>query len=56
MVTSTGKPERAAQFTLPRMWAQLKAATRFEARLAEVQAFNAAHPWRKRGLSLVPAM
>jgi len=55
LLSSTGKAVRAAQYTVPRIWKEVQAVADFEARLAAVEAHNAAHPWRKRGLSLVPA-
>ncbi|MFC6751263.1 molybdopterin cofactor-binding domain-containing protein [Deinococcus aquaticus] len=36
------------------LWAQLLARSDFQARRAQVEAFNAAHPHRKRGLSVTP--
>lgn len=39
---------------LPALWAQLKSASSFETRLAEVAAFNAATTRRKRGLAITP--
>ncbi|KAG1670983.1 hypothetical protein FOA52_014372 [Chlamydomonas sp. UWO 241] len=54
-VTALGKKVRADLYTMPRIWEELKASSGFEARLAEVAAFNAENRWRKRGLSLVPS-
>ncbi len=36
------------------LWAQLKASSDYDARRAGVDAFNAAHPMRKRGLAITP--
>ncbi|KAG0623191.1 hypothetical protein M758_3G155300 [Ceratodon purpureus] len=36
------------------VWAELKNSCEFERQLAEVEAFNAQHRWKKRGLSMVP--
>jgi xanthine dehydrogenase large subunit len=39
---------------LPELWTQLRQDGRLDARRAEVAAFNAAHPHRKRGLAMTP--
>lgn len=39
---------------LPELWQRLKRDCEFEGRRAEVEAFNAANRWRKRGLSMIP--
>ncbi|KAJ2809409.1 hypothetical protein H4R20_000134 [Coemansia guatemalensis] len=41
-------------WNVPRMWTQLKQKAHFDARRAEVDAFNAASRYRKRGLALLP--
>ncbi|MBU1656527.1 MAG: molybdopterin-dependent oxidoreductase, partial [Gammaproteobacteria bacterium] len=41
-------------FRIPRVLAELEARAGYRARLAEVAAFNAAHPHRKRGLGITP--
>eukprot|EP00200_Dunaliella_tertiolecta_P008210 CAMPEP_0202368174 /NCGR_PEP_ID=MMETSP1127-20130417/342_1 /ASSEMBLY_ACC=CAM_ASM_000462 /TAXON_ID=3047 /ORGANISM="Dunaliella tertiolecta, Strain CCMP1320" /LENGTH=1499 /DNA_ID=CAMNT_0048963543 /DNA_START=12 /DNA_END=4511 /DNA_ORIENTATION=+ len=53
-LTSTGKPYKVEQYTVPRIWEELKASSGFEAKKAAVEAFNAQHQWRKRGLSMIP--
>lgn len=45
---------KLSHFTLPRVWSELKQTSQFEARVAAVEAFNAEHRWRKRGLSMTP--
>jgi xanthine dehydrogenase molybdopterin-binding subunit B len=35
---------------------ELKVTSGYDTRLAAVEAFNAASPWRKRGMSLMPMM
>eukprot|EP00054_Salpingoeca_dolichothecata_P024381 m.165933 g.165933 ORF g.165933 m.165933 type:complete len:1340 (-) comp24994_c0_seq1:150-4169(-) len=42
------------QFPIPRMWQELKAFSDYEKRQKEIEAFNQANRWRKRGLSMVP--
>jgi xanthine dehydrogenase molybdopterin-binding subunit B len=42
----------AADYTLPRLWRQLKDGCRYEQRVAAAAAFNAASPWLKRGLGM----
>ncbi|PSC73608.1 indole-3-acetaldehyde oxidase-like [Micractinium conductrix] len=42
----------AADYTLPRLWARLKESAGYEARCAEVAAFNLSNPWVKRGLGM----
>ncbi|KAJ2519893.1 hypothetical protein H4217_002396 [Coemansia sp. RSA 1939] len=51
-VTPFMQPLPPADWNVPRMWQQLK--PRFDARRAEVDAFNAASRFRKRGLALLP--
>lgn len=36
------------------VWNQLKKSCEFEKRLAEVEAFNKQHRWKKRGVSMIP--
>ncbi|MCD0171657.1 xanthine dehydrogenase molybdopterin binding subunit, partial [Deinococcus sp. 23YEL01] len=51
--TPYGQPVRHAE-RMHDLWAQLLARSEFRERQAEVAAFNAAHPHRKRGLSVTP--
>lgn len=51
--TPYGQPVRHAE-RMHDLWAQLLARSDFRERQAEVAAFNAAHPHRKRGLSVTP--
>lgn len=37
-----------------RVWSELKKSSDFEARRVEVDAYNAQHRWRKRGLAMIP--
>jgi xanthine dehydrogenase molybdopterin-binding subunit B len=37
---------------MPGACVQVKEGARYEARRAEIEAFNKAHPWLKRGISL----
>ncbi len=39
---------------LPELWAQLRASSDFDARRAAIDAHNAEHPQRKRGLAITP--
>ncbi|KAL4447705.1 hypothetical protein ABPG75_004924 [Micractinium tetrahymenae] len=49
---SMGKEMPAVDYTLPRLWQHVKAASNYERRAAEVAAFNEGSPWLKRGLGL----
>ncbi|OWL96797.1 xanthine dehydrogenase molybdopterin binding subunit [Deinococcus indicus] len=51
--TPYGQPVRHAE-RMHDLWAQLLTRSDFRERQAEVAAFNAAHPHRKRGLSVTP--
>jgi xanthine dehydrogenase large subunit len=51
--THYGQPVKDAD-RIERIWDELKASSDFDARLAEVEAHNAAHPHDKRGLSITP--
>ncbi|WP_291431263.1 xanthine dehydrogenase molybdopterin binding subunit [Deinococcus sp.] len=51
--TPYGQPVRHAE-RMHDLWGQLLARSDFQARRAQVEAFNAAHPHRKRGLSVTP--
>ncbi|PNW76553.1 hypothetical protein CHLRE_11g467688v5 [Chlamydomonas reinhardtii] len=53
--TAFGKKIPAPLYTLPRLWHKLMREAGWEAMQAEVDAFNAAHPWTKRGLAALPA-
>lgn len=55
LLTTLGTHIKAEQYTLPRMWGALKAASSYEERAAAVEVFNAAHATRQRGLAIVPA-
>ncbi|CCX32154.1 Molybdopterin-binding domain of aldehyde dehydrogenase-domain-containing protein [Pyronema domesticum] len=46
--------QKLVDYHVPLMIDQLKAESDFDARRKEVDAFNAAHKWKKRGLSLIP--
>jgi xanthine dehydrogenase/oxidase len=37
-----------------RVWEQLKASCEFDKRCSDVEAFNAQHRWKKRGVAMVP--
>lgn len=52
--TALGQVIEVHQYTLPYMVQQVQAASDYTARRAAVDAFNAAHTSRKRGLALVP--
>ena len=41
-------------FVLPRLWSSLKASAKYEARVAEVAAFNAQSRWHFKGLAMTP--
>lgn len=43
------------QHTVPRMWVELKARADVDKRAQEIAAFNAAHPFLKRGLAMASA-
>ncbi|MBB6015346.1 xanthine dehydrogenase molybdopterin binding subunit [Deinococcus radiopugnans] len=51
--TPYGQPVRHAE-RLEDLWAQLMVSSAFEARYAEINAFNGAHPHTKRGLAITP--
>jgi xanthine dehydrogenase/oxidase len=40
---------------MPALWAECKRASAFDERVAAVAEYNAAHQWRKRGLSMLPS-
>ena len=44
----------ASLYTLPRLWAQLKADSQYTKRQAQVQEFNKSSLWLKRGISITP--
>lgn len=44
----------ASLYTLPRLWAQLKADSQYTKRQAQVQEFNRSSLWLKRGISITP--
>ena len=50
--TALGTPIAAGEYTLPRVWARLRARCEFERRRAEVESFNRQHAWCKRGISM----
>ncbi len=52
-VTPYGQPVRHAE-RLEAIWSQLAERSEFARRQAEVAAFNAAHPYAKRGLAMTP--
>ena len=39
---------------LPRIWSELLESSEFDARKQEIAAWNADHPWRKRGMAITP--
>lgn len=41
-------------FTVPRLWQQALELAEFASRSKDVEAFNAKHSWRKRGIALIP--
>ncbi len=49
---SLGKEIPASDYTLPRLWEQLKTSCGYQERLAAVRRFNAGSPWVKRGLGM----
>jgi xanthine dehydrogenase/oxidase len=51
-ITPYGQP--VLNYTMPDIWTRLMAASDYTTRLAEVQAFNSANRFNKRGLSVVP--
>ncbi|KXZ51961.1 hypothetical protein GPECTOR_11g84 [Gonium pectorale] len=50
-----GKLIPARMFTLPVLWEKLQRQADWEGIKAEVAAFNAANPWHKRGVAMLPA-
>ena len=52
--TPFGQELPADEWNVPAIWSQLKDRAAFAARQAEVDTFNAANRWRKRGLAMVP--
>jgi xanthine dehydrogenase/oxidase len=46
--------EQLPYFNIPTIWEQLQDSADYTNRLSQVQAFNQANRWVKRGLSLVP--
>jgi xanthine dehydrogenase large subunit len=46
--------EELLNYTINTMWTSLKQKVDYDRRKAEVEAFNQAHRWRKRGLSITP--
>ncbi|EPS65688.1 hypothetical protein M569_09089, partial [Genlisea aurea] len=46
--------QRLEQFTLDRLWNELKASSGFSAAREEVDRFNLENRWKKRGISIVP--
>lgn len=44
----------ASLYTLPRLWAQLKADSQYTKRQAQVEEFNRSSLWLKRGISITP--
>ena len=44
----------AELFTLPVIWEELQKSANFAQRLADIQDYNKASPWRKRGIAMVP--
>lgn len=48
---SVGEPEG---YTLPSIWARLKASARWEEREQEVEKFNQSNSWTKRGIAMIP--
>ncbi|CEL95372.1 unnamed protein product [Vitrella brassicaformis CCMP3155] len=56
-VSMMGRPMPAPRtltepYVLPRIWEELKATSGWEGRKSEVERFNAANRWRKRGLAM----
>jgi xanthine dehydrogenase large subunit len=51
--THYGQPVKDAE-RIERIWRELKETSQFELRLKEIEAFNAAHPYEKRGLAITP--
>lgn len=49
---SLGKEIPVGDYTLPRLWEQLKRSCGYEERMAAAQRFNADSPWVKRGLGM----
>ena len=41
-------------YTIPRIWDELAQSAEFERRRADIDAFNAAHKWTKRGICMTP--
>jgi hypothetical protein len=52
LATTLGKPIELCNYTLPYMWQQVAAG--YRQRRPAVDAFNASHRLRKRGLAMVP--
>jgi xanthine dehydrogenase/oxidase len=50
--TPYGQPLRYS--VMRDVWSQLRASCSFDARASEIDAFNAANLWRKRGISMIP--
>ena len=49
-----GEGTPIANYTMPRIWDELSISSKFEARQAEVDAFNNANRWKKRGIAMSP--
>ena len=49
-----GQALDAGEWRVPRAWAELRASANVAGRTEEVEAFNRANTWRKRGLACVP--
>ncbi|PWN47782.1 putative xanthine dehydrogenase [Violaceomyces palustris] len=46
--------QKLIDWNVPTLWQQIKTSAEYEKRRAEVDAFNASHRWKKRGLSMIP--
>lgn len=54
MAPGGGIPLSATNYTIPRIWAELKESSEIVRRKAEIAAFNASSKWVKRGISMIP--
>jgi xanthine dehydrogenase molybdopterin-binding subunit B len=55
----TNEPEfvdESGEYTLPKLWARLKASAKWEERKQQVERFNAENIWIKQGLAMVPCI
>eukprot|EP00041_Stephanoeca_diplocostata_P035109 m.1226721 g.1226721 ORF g.1226721 m.1226721 type:complete len:1408 (-) comp24639_c0_seq1:828-5051(-) len=47
-------PMAPMNYTVPRIWAELKASSNFDARLKEIKEFNSNNTWNKKGICMIP--